>query len=148
MEQILIRRLHSYIIQNNPELLLSLEGESLVSEYLSQKVATVKTLLDRLLEDNTDPYLIEEECLSVLTHDLRPSKFHYICNLLKNELPATYKHLQENGLLTYAVSEIVSCYIDLFEEHRFSESEDTTLLDEALTAELLWLAGENEAIAS
>jgi len=148
MEELLITKLHSYIIQNNPDLLLTLEGEARISDYLAQKVATVKPLVERLLEEGNAPFFIEEECMDVLTQDLRPSKFHYVCGLLQKDFPFTYAHLRENGLLTYAVTEIIAAYIDLFETHHFSEDDpENTLLGEALHLELLRLLNEAENTA-
>lgn len=133
MEQLLIMRLHSFIIQNNPDLLLSLEGERRVSDYLEQKVATVGPLIDRLIETDTAPYFIEEECMDVLTRDLRPSKFHYLSNILSKEYPSFYFRLQEAGTLTYEIANLIALTIGLFEDLGFSEeNENNPTLNDAL----------------
>ena len=83
MREILIKKLHEYIRENNPELLLQLEEDSKVTEYLSNKVNTAYPII---IEYKGKPdYIIEEACMNVLTQDLRPSKFNYIRNILEEE---------------------------------------------------------------
>lgn len=137
MEQLLITRLHSYIIQNNPDLLLSLEGESRISNYLEQKVATVGPLIDRLIEEEAAPYFIEEECMEILTHDLRPSRYHYLSSLLAAEYKATYEQFVKAGILVYEIANLIALTIDLFEQYRFSdERENNPDLEAAVREEL------------
>lgn len=121
MEQLLIKRLHSYIIQNNPDLLLSLEGESRISHYLQEKVASLNPLIERLVDEERAPYFIEEECMDILTRDLRPSKFHFLSDIMARAFPNIYFQFHEAGVLTYELSNIIALTIDLFEEHGFTE---------------------------
>jgi len=73
MQQALITKLHEYIRENNPDLLLQLEEDGKVTEYLSDKISTVSALIKQT--DTGEPaYIIEDACMDVLTHDLRPSK--------------------------------------------------------------------------
>ncbi|MGI8636108.1 MAG: hypothetical protein ACR2KZ_11970, partial [Segetibacter sp.] len=98
MQQILIDKLHQYITQNNPDLLIALQQESKVSSFLKAKVESVSPLVDELLADNTPAYIIEERCIDYLTEDLRPSKFNYLTSILEEEFETDYKRLKENGI--------------------------------------------------
>ena len=82
MQAVLISKLHDYLVHNNPDLLISLQQEGKVSDYLAEKVATTDTLLNQLQSENTPAYIIEEQCLELLTADLRPSKFNYLLSVL------------------------------------------------------------------
>src|ERR1019366_1407976 len=98
MQAILIDKLHRYLKQNNPDLLLQLEDEGKVTEYLSNKIKIVDALLDQ--QDTKQPsYIIEEACMDILTQDLLPSKYHYICGILEEEFTATYRQFQKSGTL-------------------------------------------------
>ena len=48
MKEILINKLHEYIKENNPDVLLQLEEDGKVTEYLSDKVSAVNALLNQL----------------------------------------------------------------------------------------------------
>ena len=142
MEELLVIRLHSYILQNNPELLLSLEAVPVIHDYLEQKVATVGPLMDRLIEEEVAPYYIMEECMDILTHDLRPSKYHYLCRILCEEHAGDYRRLQQAGLLVYEVSNIIAHTIGLFEDYGFTEAKEddpelATAIREAIANYLL-----------
>lgn len=136
MQQLLIRKLHSYIIQNNPELLLSLEGESRVSQYLEEKVASLDPLIERLIDEERSPYFIEYECMDILTKDLRPSKFHFLSSILSRAFPDIYFRFQQAGVLTYEITNIIALTMDLFEEHHFTEEMET---DRAFEQVLIWV---------
>jgi hypothetical protein len=71
MKEILINKLHQYISQNNPDILLPLEEKSAVTEYLTNKVSSVDALLKQL--EGQPEYIVEESCLDALTQDLKPS---------------------------------------------------------------------------
>ena len=125
MQQVLIEKLHQYLIQNNMDLLMSLQGESKVSGYLKDKVDSVGPLVDELLAENAPGYIIEERCMDELTKDLRPSKFNYIKSILEEEFGAAYNLLQESGVLTYEVINLIEVCKPEFEALGFTvESEN------------------------
>jgi len=92
--------------ENNPDLLLSLEEEGNVTEYLSGKVSTLDALLDQAGEQ--PGYTIEEACMDILTQDLRPSKFNYISAILEEEFEATYHQLKNSGTLKFEVINLIN----------------------------------------
>jgi len=59
MEDFLEEKLWLSITNNNPGLMFTLHHECRVSEYLNEKVATVKSILEGILEDATPQYNLE-----------------------------------------------------------------------------------------
>jgi hypothetical protein len=132
MQQALITKLHEYIRENNPDLLFQLEENGKVTEYLSDKISTVSSLIKQM-ENGKPTYIIEDACMDVLTHDLRPSKFNYISNLLQEEFETTYNRLQESGTLKFEVINLINQCQSVFEDLNFSdENEDNQFLRYAI----------------
>lgn len=133
MQAILIDKLHRYLKQNNPDLLLQLEDEGKVTEYLSNKIKIVDALLDQ--QDTKQPsYIIEEACMDILTQDLRPSKYHYICGILEEEFEATYRQFQKSGTLSYEITNLIKYCQPLFDAVGFTlENEDNRELQYSVT---------------
>jgi hypothetical protein len=70
MQDILITKLHGYILRHNPDLLLTLQHEGEVTGYLREKVASVKALSGQLQAEGQPAYTIEELCMEALTEEL------------------------------------------------------------------------------
>jgi len=122
MEEILIKKLHEYIRENNPDLLLHLEEESKVTEYLSNKVNSVDKLITRY--KGQPEYIIEEACMSALTQDLRPSKFNYIKGILEEEFENRYQLFLDSGTLQFEVINIIHHCKKVFDTIAFTEDND------------------------
>ena len=133
MQEILIKKLHEYIRENNPDLLLQLEEDGKVTEYLSNKISTVDALLNEA--DKEQPaYIIEEACMDILTQDLRPSKYHYICGILEEEFTATYRQFQKSGTLQFEITNLIKYCQPLFDAVGFTlENEDNRELQYSVT---------------
>lgn len=121
MRELLLSRLHDYLVQNNPDLLLTLQEEQGISAYLHQKVDSIQELLDRLLAEDRPPSDIVETCMQELTDDLRPSRYHYFLALLADEFPDWYRQLKESGTLTYEIAGLIASTQEDFEAFGFSE---------------------------
>lgn len=151
MQDILINKLHEYIRENNPDLLLQLEEDGKVTEYLSNKVSTVNALLNQLNKEQP-AYIIEEACMDVLTEDLRPSKYNYICIILEEEFGDTYQQLIDNGLLQFEAVNLVNHCQSVFEDLKFSEeTQDNQFLRYAIIGVISEyqernVTGENETV--
>ena len=133
MQDILINKLHQYLRENNPDVLLQLEEEGKVTEYLSNKIKLVDALLQEA--DKKQPaYIIEEAYMDILTVDLRPSKYHYICGILEEEFEATYRRLQSSGTLQFEVINMIKYCLPLFDAIGFTlENEDSRELQYSVT---------------
>lgn len=102
-QQQLKQKLWAHTLVINPELLLELEQNEILNDYLDEKITEVLPLLDRLFNEQKPEYIIEELCLKELTADIRPSCFQYNLNVLEREFPETYKTWEQNGILTYEI---------------------------------------------
>ena len=124
MKEILINKLHEYIRENNPDVLLQLEEDGKVTEYLSDKVSTVNALRNQL-DKGQSGYIIEGACMDAMTEDLRPSKYNYICNILEEEFADRHQQLQQSGTLKFEVINLIRQCESVFEDLNFSkENED------------------------
>jgi SAM-dependent methyltransferase len=134
MQEILIRKLHEYISENNPDLLLTLQQENKVTEYLHSTVSSVDGLINELLQANKPTSLIEELCINDLTKTLKPSRFNYLKAILEEEFPGDFEKLLQNGLLKTEIINMISICEPVFDELGFSiEKEDDRYLRYAVT---------------
>ncbi len=127
MQEVLIEKLHQYITNNNPDLLIALQHEESISNYLKEKVAAIDPLLTELLAANTPAYLIEEQCINELTRGLRPSRFNYLTSILEEEFETDYYRLKENGILNYEVINLIEVCKPVFETFGFSEENESDM---------------------
>lgn len=121
MQEVLIVKLHQYISENNPDLLITLQNRDYVSGYLKEKVAAIAPMLDKLLAANTPAYVIEDRCMDELTKDLRPSKFNYLTSILEEEFEPDYYQLKESGIFTYEIINLIEACMPVFETLGFAE---------------------------
>ena len=126
MQDILINKLHQYIRQNNPDMLMALEEESHVTRYLSDKISTIDSLVAQLQSEENPPYLIEEICLDILTKDLRPSRFNYIYTILEEDFENTYHQFQLSGILKLEVINMITGCESVFETIGFTEENENS----------------------
>lgn len=127
MQEVLSKKLHAYIIENNPELLLTLQQENKLKDYLEQNLASVDPLLNQLLNENKPVYLIEELCLNEMTQSLRPSRFQYIRQILEEvrlgsseENGQLYGQLSQHRILNYEIINLITICDPLFDAFQFS----------------------------
>jgi Domain of unknown function (DUF1896) len=134
MQDILINKLHQYLKENNPEVLLQLEEKSNATKFLRDKVNGIKGLLEELQTENKPAYIIEEACMEVLTKELKPSKYNYICSILEEDFEFAFYQLKQIGTLLYEVVNMISHCEPVFEAIGFSEeNEDNHQLRYAVT---------------
>jgi hypothetical protein len=124
MQELLLKNLYGYIVENNPDLMLSLQDNRQLTAFLEEKIKGIEPLLTQLQDAGRPPHAIEEQCLNVLTEDLRPSRFHYIRAILEEEFEATYYRLKENGTLTYEIINLLDDCNLVFDDFGFSEENE------------------------
>lgn len=127
MQEILIKKLLLFLRENNPELLIQLEEEFRVTDYLISKVGMVDSLINQ--DDDQPAYILETACMDILTRDLRPSRYNYICKILQEDFEDYYEKLQVSGLKKFeAINVLYSCK-KVFDDFGFDEeSENNRLL--------------------
>src|SRR6478672_10954982 len=110
MQYNLIEKLKSYIVVNNPDLLVSLQEGSSLRQYLEDKVESVLPYAAQLLTDQRPQYVIEELCMNRLTEDLRPSRYNYLYAILAEEFHEKYAEFSKAGIVTYELLNVLdSC---------------------------------------
>ncbi len=136
MQDILFKKLHSYICEHNPELVINLNADFSLRRYLEEKVMGITDLIEAGLKEGQPDYIIQELCLEAMTRDLRPSIFLYLRNLIKEEFKGDYLMMRENGTLTQETINTLYFSKPLFEDYGFSEENesDPTLRLAVITA--------------
>ncbi len=138
MYQQLKEKLWSFIVHNNPDLMFNLQDEYKVTEYLETKVSAVMPKVMKLLEEGKEGYAILEICMNEMTAELKPSRYHYIAGIIKDEFPADYARLREAGQLSYQTVLIVDKCKESFDIFNFcEENKADPVLKEMLHAEIL-----------
>jgi hypothetical protein len=128
MQEILIKKLLLYIQENNPDLLMQLEEESGVTDYLLNRVRMVDCLLQD--EEEAQPaYILETACMDILTQDLKPSRYQYICKVLMEDFEDYHKRLQATGLKKFEAINLVESCRKVFDDYGFNEeNQDNRML--------------------
>ena len=121
MQELLKEKLWTYIVHNNPDLMLNLQQDTAVTRYLEKKVNVILPMVSQLMEENKPEYIIEELCMEELTQDLHPSKFNYIRSILEDEFGQDFLRIKESGLLTYEIVNLISESETVFETLGFTE---------------------------
>ncbi len=134
MHTILIEKLRSYLVHNSPDILIRLQHDFSLTQYLEDKVFQVMPLAEQLIAEQKPQYIIEELCMDELTKDIRPSRFLYIRGLLEEEFRQTYERFREMGVLTYETINLIDACNPVFDHIGFTEeNEDDRQLRYAIT---------------
>jgi hypothetical protein len=128
MRELLIQKLLLYMQENNPELLIQLEEESRVKDYLLKKVGMVDSLINEQ-DDDQPAYILETACMDILTLDLKPSRYQYISKVLEEEFEDYYEKLELAGLIKFEAINLLDSCKQVFDDFGFNtQSEDNWLL--------------------
>lgn len=124
MQSMLMEKLWTYIVHNNPDLMLNLQESCSVTRYLQEKISAVMPMAEQLLSENKPVYVIEELCLSAMTEELKPSRYHYIRLVIEEEFNADYERMKENGTLTYEVVNLIETCKGIFSDFEFNSENE------------------------
>jgi len=124
MKEQLMTKLHSYLLQNQLDLLIALQEEHRLDHYLRSKVDSAGDLLEQCRSEKRPDYVTEALCLEELTRDLRPSRFNYMQELLEQEFEADYLRMKKSGILTYEVINLIGACEPIFEVFAFGEENE------------------------
>lgn len=141
MQELLKIKLQDYLLQNRPDLLVSLQAGGTTGIYLEDKVASIGDLPDRLLNEGRPPYIITELCMLALTADLGVSRFQLLAEILDNDFMPVADTLRVNGLLNYELLNLMQECDPVFEEMGFNEED--RMLRYALTGAIREYAERN-----
>ena len=124
MQNVLMQKLWTYIVHNNPELMLSLQESGSVTRYLEEKVNTVMPVVAQLLDEGRPQYIIEELCFNAITEELKPSRYQYIRSVIEEEFNADYERMKESGTLTYEVVNLIETCKSIFSGFEFNSENE------------------------
>ena len=134
MQEILIQLYHDYIRDNHPDLLLILQEENRLRDYLHENVASLEEMITQLVSEDKPASLIEQLCMEELTKPLRPSRYNYVKEVLEEDFPTIYDRFRQQGVLTIELINLVTACDEVFDELNFSEeNEDDRYLRYAIT---------------
>ncbi|WP_025144942.1 hypothetical protein [Pedobacter jeongneungensis] len=124
MLNILKEKLKAFILINNPDLLIRLEGDLTTGTYLEDKVSQVMPLVLRLMGEEKPAYIIEELALNEMTVALKPSRYNYLLEILETEFQQDFENFREIGVLRYEVLNLIKSCSETFEDFDFSEANE------------------------
>ena len=124
MQRMLTKKLWTYIVHNNPDLMLHLQESCSVTRYLEEKVNAVMPMVAQLLDEGRPQYIIEELCFNAMTEELKPSRYQYIRSIIENEFTADYERMKENGTLTYEVVNLIEACKGIFSDFEFNDENE------------------------
>lgn len=121
MRQMLMEKLHRFLVESHPDLLVSLQSGSQVTQYLQDRLDMLDDLPEVLLEKGQPLYIAEGVCMEILTRDLQASKYHFICAQLSNSFETIYEDWSECGILVFEVINLIQHCDPVFLQFGFSE---------------------------
>lgn len=137
MIQVLSDKLYKYIVRNNPDLIISTSRDGGIGVFIRAKVQKAIPLWENLVARGCPASITEELCLDMLTRDLKPSLYHYICTLLEAEFEADYQRMKDAGILTYETAILIEQCRQLFDHYAFRlGKEDDKQLYDAVTEKI------------
>lgn len=120
-----MQKLLHYLGDNNPDLLLQLEEEGRVTAYLTDKIEGIEPLLN---SSRQPLYILEQTCLDVLTVDLLPSRYNFLCGVLEEEFEQQYNQLQFLGVVKFEALNMLACCGPLFDAMHFGAAAENNRL--------------------
>lgn len=124
MRDILKRKLHDYLLLNNPDILISFQREGDATQFLEEKVQALEDLPEILLAEGKPAYIVEEICMDELTNEFRPSGYNYLLSVLEDDFQAEYSQWQQSSILTYEIISLLLPCNAVFVLLSFSEENE------------------------
>lgn len=121
MKEVLAKKLHQHLVENYPDLLLELQQDNMVTEYLNDRIVSLGGLPDELLASGQPAYQVEETCMDQLKRDLGPSKFNFLCSVLMESFDDLHGKWVDGGILVYEVVNLIQECNPLFEEQPLTD---------------------------
>lgn len=121
MQDRILQRLNSYIIEDHPDLVFRLNNSGGIGRWLTERVAQAGPLIEELKAAGKSEGFIEEAALNAITKGLRPSRFHYIAQLLEEDFAFQYYQMRESGVLSAFIIRIIGCCNVHFDQNGFCE---------------------------
>ena len=121
MRERILNRLHEYIKDNHPDLLLHLLEENRLDDYLREQVSLTDEMIGSFEAQQKSASEIEDICLDALANLLGPSRHNYLLDLLRYEFPEQFEKMEDNGTMTPELINMIAACDPVFDEMKFSE---------------------------
>lgn len=145
MQQLLFVRLHHYLVQHHPDLILSLQEENRVSAYLQAKVKSIGSAIKEMQENETPAWLLEEQCMHLLIEDLNPSRYDYLLTILGEEFEPVCEEWRQHGILMYEVVNLIYHCQPVFNTLHFcTDNEENRKIRYAITGAISEYLDQNQ----
>lgn len=137
MKASLKSKLLNYIVEHNPELLLQLQENFTVSQYINDRVLQVMDNVQQWLSVGISLNQAEDMALRSMTVDLRPSRYLYLKNVLEEEFKCEAEAFIEAGVLTYELVNLIGHCTETFAAFQFcEENQGSRKLRHAIIADI------------
>lgn len=123
MQEVLLQKFHGHLKEHHPELVLQLQEEGRLRLYLLEAVLPFESFLKVLLDSGTPSAYAEDQCLQEWKQTLPTSKYHFMKELLEAEFRPEYAALQEAGVLTPELINLITYCDPVFEGLGFNEDD-------------------------
>jgi len=113
-----------YVVENNPDLVIGMQKDYSLAQFLDDKIEIIKPMVAELSAEHRPPYLIEQLCMQTMTEQLRPSRFSYIRSVLESEFPEDFYKLEVLGIINYEIMNLLEECKKIFDEFSFSQDHE------------------------
>ena len=114
-------RVQHYLRDHHPDLLLSLLEENRLEAWVEESVAEAGELVDARPAGGYSPFEAEEGCFDAVVRAIGPSRYRYLHALLEEAFPTVFDRLQEKGVLTTELINMIAACDPVFDEMEFCE---------------------------
>lgn len=131
------KRLLQFLLEDHLDIAVPLMERGELDKYLDNKMASIESYYDELLEEvrnrKLQPTEMKSLCWKNLVEDLLVSRYHYIKNIIETEYPDAFKVIRENGMVTATTISVVDSCQAVFETYDFNvENEHNPALRQAI----------------
>lgn len=120
MEELLLAESHAYLYLDNPEILLKDSQLHCRGGSLNKKVNKTCTRIKKMIASGFSPDEIIDQSVELITAELRPSRFGYVCAVIASEFPNTFIRWVKTNALTDQVLEVLSACEPVFSLLKFN----------------------------
>lgn len=128
MKETLQGLLLDYIRENNPELLARLRLDDGLHAWVMDKISEVELVLNSAKPS----YMIETECMDLMTANLQPSRIRYLRDLFETEFTDVCDRMIEAGTLAYELVRLAGICTSAFETFPLVDDMENPQLDHAI----------------
>lgn len=117
-------KLRSFLVQNDADLTMLLEGDHRPAHYHKDKGHTTMDVCEGPRARKRPVYVAHAPGIKECTGDLRPSRFEYMRALIEEKFEAQYHRMDASGILTCQVITLISVCEPIFEAFGFGEERE------------------------